>query len=125
MQSMNRLDIQLADSLFDPDSTEENQSISYKGNPDQPHYKVFIHLTGRDLAFVDKVTYKLHKSFKRDTVPVSRSPRNPNCKLVIWTWGIFTIEATVSTIDGDIIRLKHPMKYDKDINRGYQFVKAS
>lgn len=122
---MNRLDISLSDSLFDPDSPAEGQSISYKGDPDRPHYKVYIHLAGRDLAFVDKVTYKLHESFKRDTVSVSRSPRNPKCKLVIWTWGIFTIEATVYTIDGNTIRLKHPMKYDEDINKGYDFVKAS
>ena len=112
---MNRLDLTVTDSLLDPDSNSKNRTISYRGDPDSPNYRVFVYLTGRDLDFVERVTYKLHETFKRQFVKVDRSPHNPHCKLTIWTWGLFEVKAEVKMQDGNVIHLKHFLNYDKEI----------
>jgi len=56
---------------------------------------------------------------------VARTPSNPNCKLVLWTWGVFDLEAVVTDKNGRAHRLIHPLGYDDDVAmKGAAFVMA-
>ena len=62
------------------------------------------------------MTYVLHPTFKEPTRQVYRSAENPRCKLEIWTWGLFGVQAIVSDRDGDMITLSHYLQYNKEFS---------
>lgn len=79
-------------------------------------YKVWVYLDGPDLPYVAKVTYELHRTFARNRRGVSRTSRNPQCRLAIWTWGVFTVHALVEDKFGNTYELRHRLSYDKEIH---------
>ena len=85
-----------------------------KGSSD-PKYRVKIYLSGRSLPFIESVKYHLHHTFSNPDVKVKRSISNPDCSFTIWTWGLFEVKAEVKMQDGNVIRLKHFLNYDKEI----------
>lgn len=118
------LKIELKSSLFDPHSSD--QRVLVRRTPSRPLYRVFLYLDGQDLPFVDSVTYYLHPTFNDPVRTVARTPSNPICKLEIWTWGIFAIEATIKDKTGARHQLSHYLTYDREIAQGeITFVPAS
>lgn len=105
--------VQVKDSVLDPDSVVR---IAPVRNPksENPLYRVFLYLDGPGLHHVNAVTYVLHPSFKEPTRLVHRTPDNPRCKLEMWTWGLFRVQAIVTDRDGNMITLSHDLQYDKE-----------
>lgn len=63
--------------------------------------------------------YKLHPTFKQPERTVRRTLNNPNCKLKIWTWGLFLVKVTVTTKDRFKHRFSHTLTYDREFdNKG-------
>jgi transcription initiation factor IIF auxiliary subunit len=110
------------DSLFDPDAA---QPIAQWRNPqsDSPYYRVFLYLDGTRLPYINAVTYVLHQSFDNPTRQVVRTPANPHCKLELWTWGVFQIQAVVTDQQGTMLTLSHDLQYNKEFP-SVKFVEA-
>jgi transcription initiation factor IIF auxiliary subunit len=104
----------LKDSILDPDSPDQ-AALVRNSKSERPRYRVFLYLEGPGLPYVAAVVYHLHSTFKEPTRQVFRTPSNPRCKLVIWTWGLFQVQATISNADGQVIgTLSHDLEYSKD-----------
>ena len=112
---LQKLAIEIKDSAFDPDSPKNRVIKVRDANSDRPLYQVFIYLEGPDLPFVESVEYVLHPTFQQPNRVVMRSPANPICKLTIWTWGIFSVEANIRDKRGGIQRLSHFLRYDREL----------
>lgn len=112
---MNAPLVELRDSVLDPDSTVR---IAQVRNPkdENPLYRVFLYLDGAGLHNVTAVTYVLHPTFKEPTRQVYRTPDNPRCKLEMWTWGLFRVQAIVTDRDGNTFTLSHDLQYNKQFS---------
>lgn len=113
--------IHLKDSLFTPyESVDEDQPKAFfrevKNAKDTTYYKVWLYLDGYDLPHVRKVKYRLHSSFDPPERIINRTPENTNCALVLWTWGVFKVRASVELISGEVIQLEHMLTYGEKIN---------
>lgn len=113
-----KYDIELCDSAFEPGSNSKNTLFKESGKRNL--YKVWLYLDGMDLPYVESVTYFLHSSFPKPRTRIQRTPNNPNCSLIIWTWGIFTVKGTVTLKDGSKLDVSHQLTYnisfkDKDV----------
>lgn len=103
----NQLNIEVKDSCFDPDLPRTPSTKVYVRKRKRPltdsstteygrtYYKVWLYLEGRDLPYIESVTYTLHQSYENPIQTVRRTPSNPHCKLAIWAWGIFELKATL------------------------------
>jgi len=114
------LKIQIKDSVFDPDIADrggKDQRVLIRRTNGRTLYRIFLYLDGPGLPFVDFVTYLLHPTFSPPQQSVSRTPRNPLCKLEIWTWGIFEVNARVLDKTGATYQLVHPLEYEREISR--------
>jgi hypothetical protein len=107
-------DIVVKDSLFDPDAA---QPIPLWRDPksDNPYYRVFLYLDGNGLPYINAVTYVLHPSFDNPTRQVVRTANNPHCKLELWTWGVFQVQAIVTDQQGTMLTLSHNLQYNKEV----------
>lgn len=103
------------DSVFEPGSRADKVKVRL-GDGSRPRYKVFLFIEGRDLSYVDEVTYVLHRTFKQRRRTIKRKFSNPNCQLTIWTWGLFTIDVIVKDKSGQEHSYKHEMSYDQALN---------
>ena len=114
---MKTYDIQIKDSLFENKSLNSNKKATahFKENNDTTFYKIFLYLDGRDLPFVKRVKYILHKSFNNPNKIIDRNPTNPQCKLVLWTWGIFTVTVEIEYLDGGVYITEHHLTYGDEI----------
>ncbi len=117
MYQKSTIEIEMRDSVIEQ---VDNQPVIYVRNPDsdKPLYKVSIYLEGNDLPYVDSVEYELHPTFKYRFKEVKRSFTNPNCTLVIWTWGLFRVKAVVTTKDGSTFNLSHQLTYGNEVKNG-------
>ena len=79
------------------------------------HYKVDLYVDGFDLPYVESVTYQLHDTFPNPTRRMRRTSANPDCRLTIWTWGLFLVGVTVHLKSGERINLDHDLIYDEEI----------
>ena len=109
------LNIRVRDSVFEP-GAKGGQVQVRSGEGKRPRYRVNLFLEGEDLPYVRQVTYVLHPTFKVRESTVRRLASNPNCKLTIWTWGLFSIEAIVKDKRGKSYRLQHTMAYDAELD---------
>ncbi len=107
--------LEVKDSLLDPDSPD--QTARWR-NPtsSKPLYRVYLYLEGIRLPYVNAVTYVLHPSFKEPTRQVFRTSSNPRCKLEMWTWGLFRVQAIVTDRDGNMSTITHDLQYDKEFS---------
>jgi hypothetical protein len=122
-----RLELSIIDTVFDPDvygfeslpRLPDNKTLAVRvdesGN--LPLYKVWLFLTGNDLAYVESTTYQLHSSFSNSVRTVERNVGNLDCRLVIWTWGIFQINATILHKSGRTYSLSHELQYGQLLER--------
>jgi transcription initiation factor IIF auxiliary subunit len=109
-------ELEVRDSLRDPDSSDRTDRTAQWRNPesDKPLYRVFLYLEGDRLPYVNAVTYVLHPTFREPTRQVYRTLSNPRCKLELWTWGLFRVQAIVADSDGNMLTLTHDLQYDKE-----------
>lgn len=107
----------LSDSLFDPDRRSKKQDkVKYqKRGEDAYLYQVFLYLDGRDDYWVDWVEYRLHPDMKPNVVRVVRTPGNEKCKLSLWLWGSFEVQARVCLKSGEIVELVHSLTFGRDL----------
>ncbi len=117
MYQKSEFEIEIRDSVIEE---ENNKAVIYVRNPgsDKPLYKLSIHLHGNDLPYIDSVKYELHPTFKNRFKVVKRTLNNPNCTLVIWTWGIFKVNAVVTTKDGSKFNISHQLTYGDELTNG-------
>lgn len=108
---MKAFDVEINDQPFDPDSNDK--SVYYYKRGEQYLYKVYIYLVGRDLPFVNKVTYYLHHTFPNPERSIFKTDGNPNCKLITWAWGKFNLRATVEDKKGNRYQINHFLQYDQ------------
>ena len=111
---MRKYDIKICDSVIEPET--DSKDIYYKESGSRKLYKVWIYLDGKDLPYVENVTYFLHSSFPNPKQTVRRTSSNPNCSLVIWTWGLFTIKGTTLFKDSSTDELSHSLTYNNSFN---------
>jgi transcription initiation factor IIF auxiliary subunit len=111
------LKVQVKDTVFDPNLARSNTNKIHvrRGKAETPFYKVWLYLEGADLPLVDRVTYTLHESFRNPNRTVRRTPASPNCQLVIWTWGIFTVKATIADKRGNTYEVSHRLEYENEL----------
>ena len=116
--------IDVEDTIIDPYQTKSKQKESshicayYKEKEGTKRlYKVWVYLNGNDLPFVRRVIYKLHPTFKKRIRTIEKTYENPSCALVLWTWGLFNVEAKVEFKDGSIVSLDHYLTYNNDFHR--------
>jgi len=108
------VDVRVQDSLIDPDSSDRTTALARNTKSAKPFYRVFLYLDGPGLPYVSGVTYVLHPTFKEPTRQVLRTPANPRCKLEMWTWGLFRVQAIVSDSEGGMVTLTHDLQYDRE-----------
>lgn len=112
------LDIQIVDSIFDPSGGSDavNKIARTLDSGGRTHYKVWIYASGNDLPYVDYIVYTLHPTFKQRVHKIRRSPSNPDCRLVIWTWGIFDVQARIVDKQGKPYEIIHSLAYDSQFD---------
>lgn len=124
------LDIKIIDTIFDPDiygieanpviPPERILNVNINTSGKSPLYKVWIFLSGNDLSYVENTTYRLHSTFTDPVRRVERNLTNPDCRLMIWTWGIFEIKATILHRSGRTYNLAHYLNYGKLLEKYQQ-----
>lgn len=109
------LNIGVKDSVYDPNS--RRREVVVRRQPGKSsRYKVNLYLEGEDLPYVRSVTYELHPTFPNRIRTVERNATNPNCKLQIWTWGLFTVKAIVMDKRGQEYVFHHDLSYDQELS---------
>jgi transcription initiation factor IIF auxiliary subunit len=117
MDVMTAKKIIVRDSLFDPTGKDQSTVKYNKSKGSKPRFRVWIYLDGKDTYYVDYVIYRLHSTFQNPIRKVERSLSNPNCSLIIWTWGIFELVVEIVLKNGDKISATHPMTYGEQLKR--------
>lgn len=118
----NELDIEVKDTVLDPNLPPSERRIYFrKEGADTYYYKVWLYLEGPDLPFVESVTFTLDETFPNPSRTVRRTPSNPNCQLVIWTWRLFTIKATIIDKKGFAYQVAHELSYNKELTKQYAY----
>jgi hypothetical protein len=106
-----RLDVDVTDAPFDPDSPRRVVEVREKDGVKL--YHVYIWLQGPHVPFVRGVEYNLHPSFDPPVRVVERTSENPNCELDFWTPGVFEVKATVTDVNGRPFQIFHPLTFNK------------
>lgn len=109
----NQLDIEVRDTVLDPDVAPSNATVLLRKEERTVEFRVYLYLEGYDLPYIESVTYTLHQSMSRPNRTVRRTPSNPNCKLAIWTSGVFVVKATIVDVRGSSFTLEHRLTYDQ------------
>lgn len=119
------LRIEVKDTVFDPNLPADSPRKVHvrRGADGKSLYKVWLIVSGYDLPYVQSVTYRLHSTFSDRVRRVRRSVSNPNCQLVIWTWGLFKVKVTIEDKSNRRFEVEHDLSYDKELQKpGIQFV---
>lgn len=113
----NQLNLEVKDTVFSPNLSRDdlNNKVNVRQEGDTYYYKVWLYIDGYDLPYVDSVTYSLDPTFPEPVQTVRRTLTNPNCQLTIWTWGLFTVVATIVDKKGNEYRVSHELSYDKEL----------
>ena len=123
MQYEEKLNLKIVDTVFDPqiygtdyipgnlNDKKPEPEVRFTSSGDSSLYKVWIFLAGDDLPRVETVTYKLHETFVDPIRVVPRILTNLDCRITIWTWGIFDITATILDKGGRSYGLVYRLSY--------------
>jgi transcription initiation factor IIF auxiliary subunit len=107
------LDIAIEDSLVQPG--DRRNQVLFRKSGDTTWYRVFLRLTGRDIAFIKSATYRLHETFTPREITVERSPSNPDCRFEVWMWGTFDMTAIVRDVRNREHLIAHTLRFDQDL----------
>ena len=122
-----RSKITIVDTAIDPSTASDParaREVRFQNAGGKDLYKVWIYLDGPDVPFVQAAIYELHPSFAKRVHTVSRTVANPSCALIIWTWGIFDVKATLRMKSGEAVELTHKLTYDREFEKkGTTFVR--
>ena len=110
---MNNLNVSVVDTVFDPVRRDTAGKIYYREKDGLTYYHVWIFVDGPDMPFIESVTYQLHPSFGTTIHRVERTLSNPQCQLMIWTWGLFKLGVEMQDKKGVIYEIKHQMTYGR------------
>ena len=117
---MRNLNVFAKDTVVEKDNGKE--FIIAKKSTNKTLFKVTLTLGGNDLPFVKEVTYTLHQTFKNRAKKIERSISNPDCKLVFYAWGTFTVIVKLKTLKGDSFQFSHPLQFGNEVQGGkYSF----
>ena len=115
----NELNIEVKDTVFNPglprSHPDSKVHVHTEDEGDTHYYKVWLYLEGNDLPYAESVTYTLDETFPNPIRTVRRTPSNPNCQLVIWTWGLFTVKTTIVDKKGFTYEVAHELSYDREL----------
>lgn len=114
----NQLDLEVKDTIFDPNLSRSDPAAKVhvrKQGKDTYYYKVWLYLEGNDLPYIDYVTYTLDDTFPDPNRTVTRTPSNPNCQLIIWTWGLFKVKTRIFDKRGSAYDVVHQLGYTKQL----------
>lgn len=103
------------DSVVKPGSSPR-AAIVKDLDAEQLLYRVRIFIDGPGLPFVKRVRYGLHSTFPNPNRVVERTAENPNCELVIWTWGIFNVDVSIEDKQGNVFSIQHPLTYGSELS---------
>lgn len=106
--------VKVFDSAIVPRSSPPEITVKDR-NAETLQYRVRLFMDGPGLPFVKRVRYGLHSTFPNPNRMVERTVENPNCGLVIWTWGIFTVDVTVEDKQGNTFNIQHPLSYGSEL----------
>lgn len=114
--------VELKDSLFDPagySGDALNKIARVREEAGRRLYQVWIFLDGNDLPYVERVTYRLPASAfpGNSTRQVSRTPTNPTCSLIVWTWGVFEVRAEILDKQGNIFEATHALTFEAQLSQ--------
>ncbi len=113
------LNIEVRDSVFDPNelnlASTAQKTVYVSVKDDKTLYKVWLYLQGNDLPYLQSATYELHPTFAQPRQSVERSIANPNCQLIVWTWGLFDVKATIIDKTGNVYEIVHSLSYNKQL----------
>jgi|SRR6266404_5196721 len=86
------------------------------------HYNLRIWLAGpeQELDQVSNVEYLLHPSFRRRLM--NATERDDNFAILIWTWGMFAIQATIHYKDGTVEEQEFYLSYDLPEDDGTNYL---
>jgi len=111
-------DLSARDSVLDPYDSSDDRPVFVRVRVGQkPRYRVHIYLEGPSLPYVERVTYILHPSFRNRERVRQRSMTNPNAKLTIWTWGVFSLQAWVEDRWGAVYEFHYSLTYGQEVRR--------
>ena len=106
-----RLSIAVQDTPFDPSARE--RIVLTRVVDGRTLYRVFVYLTGRDLPFVKRATYRLHPSVSESPHTVPRTPSNPDCRLVLWLWGTFPLSVVIEDLKDGVHEVQYTLQFDR------------
>lgn len=119
------LNIEVRDSVFDlsiygldpfsPITSDTPKIVYVRSKGSKPTYKVWLYLFGNDVPYVESVTYTLHATFSEPVRTIRRTLANPNCQLVIWTWGLFEVKAAIRDKTGGLQEIRHNLTYGRQL----------
>ena len=109
------MNVIVKDSVYDPSPSTAKSKIQVREEGGKTLYKVWLYLEGNDLAFIRNVTYRLHRTFPNPIMEVERSVSNPNCRAIIWTWGVFDVYVTITDLKGHTYERIHRLTYVGEI----------
>jgi len=122
-----RLDLRIIDTVFNPDlyGNEAQPRVPKNGTLEVRYhksggaslYKVWLFLAGNDLPFVESATYQLHETFPDPVRTATRALGNPDCRIVIWTWGVFQVNATILDKTGVTYALSQQLNFGELLNQ--------
>lgn len=121
----NELDIVVKDTVLDPNLSPSDpaRKIHFRKVGDETYYyKVWLYLEGNDLPYVESVTYTLDQTFPNPIRTVRRTPSNPHCQLVIWTWKLFTVKVTIVDKRNNTYEVMHELSYDKELTSEHAYM---
>jgi transcription initiation factor IIF auxiliary subunit len=108
--------VQVKDTVFDPNLPPSTKiKVQVRKEDSTTYYKVWLYLEGEDVPWVESVTYILHETFRNPERTVRLTPSNPNCQLVIWTWGVFTVKAKILDKRGQTFEILYRLTYDRQL----------
>lgn len=112
------INLEVKSSVFNPALSKDDprNKVSFRQEGDVYYYKVWLYVEGYDLPYVESVTYSLDRSsFPEPDQTVPRTVANPNCQLTIWTWGLFTVIATIIDKKGNKYQVSHQLNYKEEL----------
>ena len=118
-----QIDVLVKDSVFDPNLSADptqaaraRHTVYVKFRDAQPLYKVWLYLEGRDLPYVESVTYLLPQQlFDPAERTVRRELTNQNCQLIIWTPGYFPVRASIRDKLGRVYDITRELSYGREL----------